>query len=1017
VTLNPQSNTQWSQADRPIRHADQDALGRGKFAVRVAQVINEVQRMEDSTVLAVVGPWGSGKSSVINLACEELRKLDASWKVCTANVWAPPDAPALVAELFAEISAALPDDARGKKVAKLIGEWAPLVVSGMSLIPGVGSSLGTAGSMAVGVANQAAARKAQRPMQQVFENLTESLGKLGIRVLVVLDDVDRLQPDELLTLFKAIRLVASFPGVYYLLAYDEQTVIDILTDTPIAGKNQGRAIAYLEKIVQVPLALPPADRYYSEKMLTDGLIGLLSRLDTPLTEEQSYRFRDLYDVLLQYSLSQPRAIGRFLRQAAAYLPMLDTSELDIVDFLALAHLRSYAPRTYRLLARSKTDLTPSTRDRLPPSSFDKELNDCIRDECGDLYAPTREAVNEMFPALLATLEPGDPDVVDPWRDTEAEREATRRISVNDYFDRYFLLGLPVADISDTTVGEALRSIARGEPGDVWAKVEAIITGPDPALASATYRKLVRFTKAESIIEPADFAAVVYFAIGAVPVRSALDPLTMDAESWAVAALAHIGEAGAPMDTGPVPALDNEALRRLCAAFEQVRVARRRNPSLQDARDHVAREAGARLREHLRQRDEADPLFPAIPFAQLIARSGARDEFAAQIAADIGGGEFTIADLAARFVEIAVDESGKAALLALTDKPLISIMGAAKLGELCADADPAEPVSNFDEYDVTWPNRRKVGLAWLTKVLRDHKAVAPLPPSGVLRRDESGPLHDSGPHGWLTRQALLTAPAGDATKSRLFLRAAVLFPGSATGRPQRVSANGSADARAATLKTVLDQAQTTKWCRGAAETYGSIPASGWHETGDNIITTFSLVPTGPGDPPPLQAHCSLSIGTPPAGGADVLVVALDLLLDFPFPPQAIPAMPPYPLGERLGIDHLARIIRMVADSAINTALGAGTELLGSTPADGHIGLWLAATDSFDKIIDLAQLHRVGNRVSLGEVSSFGRLPLEEDDPMDDPDSLRGLAIHLVDELLRSTSHREYADLLHSLLTSL
>ncbi|MFY9932111.1 MAG: hypothetical protein WAK82_29295 [Streptosporangiaceae bacterium] len=95
----------------------------------------------------------------------------------------------------------------------------------------------------------------------------------------------------------------------------------------------------------------------------------------------------------------------------------------------------------------------------------------------------------------------------------------------------------------------------------------------------------------------------------------------------------------------------------------------------------------------------------------------------------------------------------------------------------------------------------------------------------------------------------------------------------------------------------------------------------------------------------------------------------------------------------------------------------SELLGSVPADGHIGLWLAATDSFDKIIDLTQLHRVGNQVSLSEVSSFGRLPLEEDDPMDDSDSLRGLAIHLVDELLRGTSHREYADLLHSLLTSL
>ena len=971
--------------------------------------------MEDSTVLAVVGPWGSGKSSVINLACEELRNLDASWEVCPANVWAPPDAPALVAELFAAISTALPDDKRGKKVAKLIGEWAPLVVSGLSLIPGAGSTLGTVGNMAVGVADHAAARHAERPMQQVFEDLTDSLGKLDIRVLVVLDDVDRLQPDELLTLFKAIRLVASFPGVYYLLAYDEQTVIDILTDTPIAGKDQGRAIAYLEKIVQVPLSLPPADRYYSEKMLTDGLTALLSRLDTPLTEEQSLRFRDLYGILLQYSLSQPRAIGRFLRQAAAYLPMLDSNELDIIDFLALAHLRSYAPRTYRLLARSKIKLAPSGSDRLPSSSFQKELNDCIRDECSDLYTPTRDAIDALFPALLGTQEPGDPDIVDPWRDTAAEREAARRISVSEYFDRYFLLGLPVADISDSRVREALRSIARSEPGDAWAEVEARITGPDPALASATYQKLIRLTKADNIIKPANLAGVVYFAIGAVPDRSMHDPLTRDAESWAVAALAHIGQAGASMDVRPVAGLDDQALRRLCSAFAQVGVARRRHPSLQDARDRVAQEASARLRANLHQRDEADQQFPALPFAQFIARSGARDGFASQITADIGGSEFTIADLAARFVEIGIHQNGTAELLSLIDQPLVSIMGAVKLGELCAAADPAEPLLDFNKYDVTWSNRRKVGLVWLTKVLRDQKAVAPLPPSGVLRRDESGPLRDSGPHSWLTTQALLNPSPGGTSKSRLCIRVAVLFPRSAPARPQPMSSGVSPDARALALKTMLDQAQVTKWCYEAAETYGSIPAAGWKETGDNTLTTFSLVPSEPGDQPPLQAHCSLSIGTPPAGGADALALALDLLLEFPFPPQAIPATPPYPLGEKLEINHLARIIRMVADSTIGTALHAGKELLGLTPADGHIGLWLASADSFDKIIDLTQLHRVGNQVSLSEVSSFGRLPLEEDEPMDNPVSLRGLSVHLIDELLRSTNHREYADLLHSLLT--
>jgi hypothetical protein len=134
----------------------------------------------------------------------------------------------VTAELFAAIRTALPRDGRGRKAAKLLGEWALLVTPGLSLVPIVGGPLK---EVASGVSGHLARRRAQRPMQQVFDDLSEKLKGLDLRILVILDDVDRLQPDELLTLFKAIRLVASFPGVYYLLAYDEQTVIDVLTST------------------------------------------------------------------------------------------------------------------------------------------------------------------------------------------------------------------------------------------------------------------------------------------------------------------------------------------------------------------------------------------------------------------------------------------------------------------------------------------------------------------------------------------------------------------------------------------------------------------------------------------------------------------------------------------------------------------------------------------------------------------------------------------------------------------
>lgn len=502
------SDGRWPQADRPITSPGQDMLRRGSFASRVARVIDEVRLMEDSSVLAIVGPWGSGKSSLINLAVAEL---GSGWEVIRANTWAPPDVAGVIAELFAAIRTALPSDGRGRKAAKLLGEWAPLVTPGLSLIPMVG---GPIKEVASGVSGHLARRHDQRPMEQVFDDLSEKLKGLDLRILVILDDVDRLQPDELLTLFKAIRLVASFPGVYYLLAYDEQTVIDVLTSTAIAAGNRERALAYLEKIVQVPLAMPPAEPHYAEKMVTDGLADVLGRLGTPLTDEQASRFRSLYDMLLRHTLSQPRAVGRFLRQAAAYLPMVDSGELDMVDFLALTHLRSFAPATYRLIGRSKRLLTTpaTTESESSRDEFREQVQELLGQECGDASKYAWNAVQLLFPDMGSTLA----------ADTPGQREAGRRVSAAEYFDRYFLLGVPLNDIADSTARDALRAIARDELTPARTTAETMIAAEDAAVADAVIRKLARFT-GEDQVDASTLQTVTRYAVS-IPERTPGDSL-------------------------------------------------------------------------------------------------------------------------------------------------------------------------------------------------------------------------------------------------------------------------------------------------------------------------------------------------------------------------------------------------------------------------------------------------------------------------------------------------------------
>ena len=51
-----------------------------------------------------------------------------------------------------------------------------------------------------------------------YESIKKELKSIGQPILVIVDDVDRLQSDELMTLIKLLRNTADFPNIFYLVA-------------------------------------------------------------------------------------------------------------------------------------------------------------------------------------------------------------------------------------------------------------------------------------------------------------------------------------------------------------------------------------------------------------------------------------------------------------------------------------------------------------------------------------------------------------------------------------------------------------------------------------------------------------------------------------------------------------------------------------------------------------------------------------------------------------------------------
>jgi predicted KAP-like P-loop ATPase len=1030
--LGGQPDDHWPAADRPIMSADQDMLGRGRFAKRVAEVINGAGQREESSVLAIVGPWGSGKSSVINLACEELEALNSPWKICAANPWAPPDVPSLIAELFAAIRSGVPKGKRGRKATQLIAEWGALVSADLLLVTGREKAMAMAAGVAAGVAARVAQHGVQRPMQDVFQELSAELGSLNLQVLVILDDVDRLQPDELLMLFKAIRLIASFPGVYYLLAYDEHTVLDILIDTPIARNSRDRALAYLEKIVQVPLAMPPTEYFYGRKLLTEGLTTLLGRRGAPLTDEQKYRFDVLYDSLLHHTLAEPRAVGRFLGQLTAYLPLIDPAELDLVDLLTLVHLRSFAPATHRLLSRSKALLTST--ELLPAGAPLREALDArVNSECGDFCTEVLGVLTEVFPVLRDTS--GDADKSIRAKLDIQLREESRRVSVAEYFERYFLLGLPVTDISDSVAREALRAIARDERNDARTRVEEKLADEDPAAASIVVRKLTRLTRAGDVIEVAVVGPVIRYAVSIAELRPD-DALDEYFEAWAVAALTRI----ARDRPDPIPAfisgLSDDAVRRLSSAVDR---ADRGDDQVRSAyslmREVIAREAGSRILDHLRRRDEADLAFPFVPLARAASQGTRHKGVVSRLIAGLDSSEYTLADLAARFVEVGTYPDGRQKLLGLSADPLITLLGLIELGDRCAILSSATDIGSFDEHDVTWEGRGRAGIPLLNAELQKRRAVAPTPPSGVLKQPGQSALWDRGPRRWGNRPELTTSSPAEP-RPLLCVRAAVLLPGLSQGFPGVSPPTEISDEqRAKVIQEALQKSLLTDWFRAMTRKFGVEAEPRWEENG-YTTSSFAGFVLSRADPPessgplPLQAHCAVTSGAAVPGGPDGLAVALDLLIDMPFPSEEAaqggvessaiptglgPSLSPWPTPE---LKSLSGLVQMMTNSVVPTARIVASRLLNLNATDGNVGLWLATTTSFGEILDLDQFSAVPGSGSHNEVSVFASLPLEPGQHFDtDPyfGSVRGLAVHLIDQLLQQEHRRGYVETLHALRT--
>jgi hypothetical protein len=137
------------------------------------------------------GAFGDGKSSVLNLL--RLQLADSAI-VISFSSWLPNSELTLANDLFGDITAECNSHLLVPALRKHLRKFASLLAGSVSYLKPLPDVL------------------PPYTQRQEIQDLGEALGRLPKRVVVLLDEIDRMQKPELLTLLKIIRGAASLPN-------------------------------------------------------------------------------------------------------------------------------------------------------------------------------------------------------------------------------------------------------------------------------------------------------------------------------------------------------------------------------------------------------------------------------------------------------------------------------------------------------------------------------------------------------------------------------------------------------------------------------------------------------------------------------------------------------------------------------------------------------------------------------------------------------------------------------------
>lgn len=337
--------------DSPITSIDKDELFFGSHILALEKRIVEIPNTGSHSI-AITGGWGTGKTSFLKLLEQKLKK-QHQYEIMWFNPLKSSKSGSIQNDFFDVLESTLSKYKLGfgrriKYYKELIGAIDNKYVSFLVKLGSI-------------------------QLEEEKQRINDIIKMIPRKIIIIIDDVDRLKGDEIMQVFKLVSFNAEFDNVVFLIPLDKGNIIKAL----------GCDANYPNKFFEMEFPLPDNYRHFTSLYVKNTLNTLLA--DIP---QSSFLDNQIISDYTSYCINNMRDAKRFINTFIDRAIMIH-DKLDLRSYYLLSLIQYKDLVLFEKIRTKNKELLDQTSDR--------QHLELIEDGCSKMDETLNQMLHDLFP--------------------------------------------------------------------------------------------------------------------------------------------------------------------------------------------------------------------------------------------------------------------------------------------------------------------------------------------------------------------------------------------------------------------------------------------------------------------------------------------------------------------------------------------------------------------------------------------------------------------------------------------